>query len=89
MEDTRTIPPYSSNITVIVENPSEIRIISDPTIIVGQSSPFTVQLYNSGQDILYGTPKELKITSDFEINLGKRLIHADRKAVGFIRASLK
>jgi hypothetical protein len=71
-----------------VENPTEIRIISDPIIIVGQSSPFTVQLYNSAQELLYGTPKELKITSDFDINLGQRLIQADRKAVGFIRASL-
>jgi hypothetical protein len=88
VEDTRTIPPYSSNVTVIVENPTHIRILSEPIVIVGQSSPYTVQFLNSRQEVLLGTPRELKITSDFEVDTGKQLIRASRKTVGFIRAAL-
>lgn len=65
VEDTRTVPPYSSSITVIVENPTELKIASDSIIIVGQKLPYEVRLFNSANEQLFGQSKNIKIESDF------------------------
>lgn len=61
VEDTRTVPPYSSSITVIVENPTELKIASDSIIIVGQKLPYEVMLFNSANEQLFGQSKHIKI----------------------------
>jgi hypothetical protein len=73
-------------VTVIVESPDEIRILSDDTVIVGRQSPFDVKLYHK-QRALFGTPSSLIVTSSFELDAYQKTITPARKTVGHIRAS--
>ena len=44
VQDTRTKPPFNNSVDIIVDYADDLKIISNPLIIVGKWSDYQVQL---------------------------------------------
>lgn len=87
VQDTRTKPPYESSVDIIVDYPDDLRILTSPLIVVGRESPFEIQLLKDRIPLL-GENKNIVVSSDFNVDSGRRMITADKKMTGSLSARL-
>jgi hypothetical protein len=88
VEDTRTVPSYSADVTIYAKEPNSMNLIVDEYLILGEETKIQVQ-YFWDKHLLQGFTTETKIHSVLPYDLNKQTITGNEKTSAVIKATYK